>query len=286
MIRRLFVLVVICVMACNLPAARDKKVRVTRRARAAKAKSAPKPAAKVKDVKVSVGTCESLRMAVEDLIKTFGSQYPDGKKYLGRLGVLQGRMQKGIESAALQEEFLTLQRRALTANPLLDFGRVLLVKRELGNKARSAAGGALGLPTLNARTNDTIRNPGTGWNDSVVEMSDLDGDCVLRTVYKGVHGQIVCDMDLHFDGRRIRASHILLRPEQIDSPRQVVQAIRRARQLRQQIEAGQIRFAEAAKKYSTEFAVQRYIESIIGNRAFGSRQWCSSGCSKSQLKSV
>ncbi len=54
----------------------------------------------------------------------------------------------------------------------------------------------------------------------------------------------------HFDGRQVRASHILLRPEQIDSPRQVVQAIGRARQLRQQIEAGQIRFAEAAKKHS------------------------------------
>jgi parvulin-like peptidyl-prolyl isomerase len=54
----------------------------------------------------------------------------------------------------------------------------------------------------------------------------------------------------HYDGRRIRASHILLRPEQIDSPGQVVQAIRRARQFRQQIEAGQISFAEAAKKHS------------------------------------
>jgi parvulin-like peptidyl-prolyl isomerase len=53
-----------------------------------------------------------------------------------------------------------------------------------------------------------------------------------------------------FDGRKIRAAHILLRVEADASQQQIQQAIDRAQQLRQQIVAGQLDFAAAAARFS------------------------------------
>jgi len=173
----------------------EKKKARQARANKAKAKKARKPkiVKPAKPVNVSLGTPESLRLAIEDLGKTYGKRYP-AAKFLARLN-----------TAKTPEAFTALQREALTANPLLDFDKILLVKRPLKN-ALTAAGGSLGLPTLNARVNDTIKAPGTGWNDTLEELSDLRGAGKLRTVYKTNQKRLICDMDLHFDGRRIMFS--------------------------------------------------------------------------------
>jgi len=162
----------------------------TRKPRSRKTRK-PKPAKPVKAIEM--GTPQSLRLAIEDLGKTYGKRYP-AAKFLARL-----------EAVSTPEAFTALQREAMLANPLLDFDRILLVRRPLRN-ARTAAGGSLGLPTLNARVNDTIRKPGTGWNDTLVELSDLRGTGKLRTVYKTDRKRIICDTDLHFDGKRIMFS--------------------------------------------------------------------------------
>ncbi|MDP6547286.1 MAG: hypothetical protein QGH60_25230, partial [Phycisphaerae bacterium] len=114
----------------------------------------PKTVKPSKPVNVSMGTPQSLRLAIEDLGKTYGKRYP-AAKFIARL-----------EAAKTPDAFTAVQREALAANPLLDFDKILLVKRPLKN-AITAAGGALGLPTLNARVNDTIKKPGTGWEDTL-----------------------------------------------------------------------------------------------------------------------
>ena len=50
---------------------------------------------------------ESLRLAIEDLIQTFGEQYTGGQAYLERL------------QSTDEKSFPTLQREALLANPLV-----------------------------------------------------------------------------------------------------------------------------------------------------------------------
>ena len=177
-------------------AAKAKKARRKKKPRV------PRPAKPVKPV--SMGTPQSLRLAIQDLGKTFGDRYA-AAKYLGLLDALEGRIRRGHDAAQAAAAFEALQREALLANPLLDFDRILLVKRPLRN-ARTAAGGKLGLPTLNARVNDTIRAPGTGWDDSLVKLSELRTARELRTVYRTDQRRIICDVDLHFDGRRIMFS--------------------------------------------------------------------------------
>jgi peptidyl-prolyl cis-trans isomerase SurA len=54
----------------------------------------------------------------------------------------------------------------------------------------------------------------------------------------------------HYDGSQVQASHILLRPVHGEDLREVAQMISRARTLREQITAGKISFADAAKAHS------------------------------------
>jgi formylglycine-generating enzyme required for sulfatase activity len=68
------------------------------------------------------GDAESLRLAIEDLIKTYGDKYPKGKEFLKRLG---NEKLKDINSA----EFKALKREALLlSNPAIDFKQILLVR--------------------------------------------------------------------------------------------------------------------------------------------------------------
>lgn len=60
---------------------------------------------------------ESLRVAIDDLIQTFGERYPDGPAYLERL------------ESADEESFSELQREALLANPLVSGQPLLYVVR-------------------------------------------------------------------------------------------------------------------------------------------------------------
>jgi hypothetical protein len=60
---------------------------------------------------------ESLRLAVEDLIQTFGDKYPNGRVYLEKL--------KSVD----EEGLAGLQQQALVANPLVSGQPLLYVAR-------------------------------------------------------------------------------------------------------------------------------------------------------------
>ena len=98
----------------------------------------------------------ALRLAIEDLIREFGERYPDGPAYLQALDRYEMWVREMRDAASLSErgglwgwhpndpavqarvdEILAFQRNALLANPLLDFRRLLLVKRSEGNLGRS-----------------------------------------------------------------------------------------------------------------------------------------------------
>ena len=93
----------------------------------------PRPAAAGED---AVGSeqallryqCGTLRSAIEDLLKTCGPRYPNGREYLRQLDRLSDELDGN--PAAVRERLEQLQREALLANPLLAFDEVLLVKRK------------------------------------------------------------------------------------------------------------------------------------------------------------
>ena len=153
----------------------------------------------------------SARLAVEDLIATFGDRYAKGPGYLRRLGELEkahAAAGTDAEKAARLAEFETLRREALLANPLLDFDRLLVLKRDFGGAARKVMSAELGTPKLNSHCNSAISHPESGWDNELAVVSDLRGAGGLQTVYKPPAGRIVVDPDLHFGAGRVLFSMI------------------------------------------------------------------------------
>ena len=136
-----------------------------------------------------------IRLAITDLMKTFGARYPRGPEFLKRLDTLEERVEAARSTEAVREvkdHLRSLQREALLANPLLDFAGLLLVKR-------AANSPKLGLPQ-NWQSNSSL--PKTGFRDSVEILSPVDAEGQLTTLYKPEGGRFVGDLDLDSDAER------------------------------------------------------------------------------------
>ncbi|HUT34958.1 MAG TPA: SUMF1/EgtB/PvdO family nonheme iron enzyme [Planctomycetota bacterium] len=161
--------------------------------------AAPPPAQAYVAAGVSEKAVESLELAINDLIATFGERYPRGTEFRQRLEALK-TAQKAVDAKTpkettekLDSDFLALQREALLANPLLDFDRILLVKR--GEKSPR-----LGL-VQNWESNSSL--PHTGYDDEIAVLSDFKAEGKLSTLFRPEGGRFVGDVDLHWDADRL-----------------------------------------------------------------------------------
>ncbi|MDP6545521.1 MAG: SUMF1/EgtB/PvdO family nonheme iron enzyme [Phycisphaerae bacterium] len=139
--------------------------------------------------KSAYGTAESLRMAIKDLTATYGAKYPKGKAFLAKLDALAPKLKAG-ES---KEEFEALRREALLANPLLDFDKILLVRRK-----------GTALPA-NWQGNSSMKK--TGYENDIAVLSPLN-DGEIKTLYKPDGGKYVGETDLNFDADKILFSSV------------------------------------------------------------------------------
>jgi formylglycine-generating enzyme required for sulfatase activity len=153
-------------------------------------------------MEAAIRTVESLgvaplRRAIVDLMETHGSKYPGGQEYLDRLARVEkardtiiadgGSDTEGV--VRLAADITALKREALLANPLLDFDRLLLIKRR----------GNLGLPQ-NWQGNCVLRG---GFDNEIAVLSPVRPDGTLTTLYRPEHDVFVGDVDLHWDGDRM-----------------------------------------------------------------------------------
>jgi len=157
------------------------------------ARGLPKPPPVPTDVKT-----DALRLAIRDLMETYGAEYPNGQQYLGRLDELAAKIKElsaevTEEFDTLKDELIALRREALLANPLLNFDRLLLVKRG-ANSPR------LGLPQ-NWESNSSLAK--TGYDDQIAALSPISPDGQTSTLFRPSNGEFVGDVDLHFDADRM-----------------------------------------------------------------------------------
>ncbi len=144
---------------------------------------------------------EAMKLAITDLMETFKDKYPKGAEYLKRLDALTAALEqataakgKNEAGAAKKIEAITadldaLRREALLANPLMDFGKMLVVKR---NPKK------LGLPA-NWQGNSSIG--GTGYDNEIAVLS-VGGTGEMKTLYKPEKTEFVGDIELHWDADR------------------------------------------------------------------------------------
>jgi formylglycine-generating enzyme required for sulfatase activity len=137
--------------------------------------------------RISHGTPESLRLAINDLNAGFGERYPRGREFLERLDKLEA-MDGTPEGAKACED---LQRDAMLANPLMNFDKLLLIKRGAGN---------LGLPQ-NWQANCGIGR--TGYDNEIAVLSPVSPQGNLTTLLKPAKSEFVGDLKLDFDGDKM-----------------------------------------------------------------------------------
>ncbi len=147
---------------------------------------------------------KSIRLAIEDLIAAFPEQYPKGTEYLARLAELETQIaaaEAASDTAALEaavDRLRDLRRGALLANPLLDFDRLLLVRR-------NERGHALGLPQ-NWQSNSCL--PKAGYDDEIMVLSPVSPEGELTSLYKPPRDTFVGDVDLDFGAEKLLFSAV------------------------------------------------------------------------------
>jgi len=128
-------------------------------------------------------TVESLERAIVDLSKTYPTKYSKGPAFMARLTKL-----KETPDA---EKLKALAYEALLANPILDFDKLLIIKRDSQNK----------FLVNNWLSNTALKK--TGHTNEIAILSPISPDGKITTVYKPEKSEYVGDVDLHFDGKRM-----------------------------------------------------------------------------------
>jgi hypothetical protein len=172
----------------------------------------------------------ALRDAVRDLIATHGPQYPHGSAYLQRLARIESQLAGALQSyQELQQakrsvagpdvplhtrildllaDLDALRFEALTANPLLDFDRLLLVRRTPHGDPRRAMGRGygvseyLGYPRQSSKCNPGIEQP-MNWENDICILSPSAPDGRLQTLYHSAGKRLLKDLDLDWDAQKI-----------------------------------------------------------------------------------
>ena len=147
----------------------------------------PSPAAKAPAPAPRKADFDSLRLAIADLMETFGPRYPDGPKFLDRLS----KVEKTPSAQTRTRNFYGLRREALLANPALDFDKLLVLKRKRGQH---------GLP-VNHKCNTGIKP--TGYDNEIAVLSPARPGGKLTTLFRPTGSEYVGEIDLHFDADRL-----------------------------------------------------------------------------------
>jgi formylglycine-generating enzyme required for sulfatase activity len=146
---------------------------------------------------------ETLRLAIDDLGKTFQDEYKSAAEYTARLDKLSRRRQRILaaletddksargECGTLGFALSRLKHEALLANPLLDFERLILLKRKRGQ---------IGLPT-NHQCNPCL--PRTGYDNEIAVISPVRPNGPLTTIFRPSGGRYVGEIDLNSDADRL-----------------------------------------------------------------------------------
>lgn len=149
---------------------------------------------------------EAVKLAFDDMKKNrdyLAGKYEPMWQELQRLA---GKGFKGIyqgEAQALADatKALELKRQILLGNPLLDTDKIVVARYVLGKSARNAMAPKLGTQNNNWSNQGSAGR--SGFNASIVELSNLRGKVNVREVYKPKLDSPISDLRLHWDGNRM-----------------------------------------------------------------------------------
>ncbi len=159
---------------------------------------------------------EKYRAAIRNLQDKYKAAYQPGKSWEkavaelenNRTSLLEGIRKGDKKTINRAEELLNQLDAALLANPLIRDKQVLAIRRELGEKARTAIGGDLGIVPENFHNNFAIYHPSEGWNNAFVSLRIQPQKIEKKEIFRPKAGTIIADPEPHFDGERFMYSSI------------------------------------------------------------------------------
>ncbi len=158
------------------------------------------PAISTDEPGISRQRWQALQMAIEDLSVDFPDRYQNGSVYLERLRTLRAEHDQLLPTygpaayAAIEKQFDKLMAEALLANPLLDFDRLIMIRRRADR---------LGLPSNFNSNPDLVP---TGYDNTLVALSPVRPDGDLVTLFRPENDLFIGDIDLHYDADRLLLS--------------------------------------------------------------------------------
>lgn len=159
---------------------------------------------------------ETYRLSVLNLQKLYPGTYKPTTKWEEALAELSAKrvdlvrdIKAGNKKAGAEaEKLLHTLDAALLANPMLKDKQVLAIRRVLGDKARRAMSGQLGIAPSNFQNNSEISKPKDGWDNAFVRITPSSSGKKPEAVYSPGEGIIISDPELSFDGSRLLYSSI------------------------------------------------------------------------------
>ena len=148
-----------------------------------------------------------MRLAIEDMERSFPGRY-DGAKHRKALAEFErvfeslasalneGKLPKGVPPV---EELLAGVRAALLANPLLDFDKLLVVRRSPAVSTGFISANYLSHASMLNRTN---------WENEIAVLTELRGKPRLQTLHKSKATRILRDVRLDFEAQKLLFSSI------------------------------------------------------------------------------
>ena len=138
------------------------------------------------------------------------------EKYLSELArfnkeknnLLKGVKNNNPETIKQALQIVGTLEEGLLANPVLDFDKIILLRRNLGTKARSAISGSLGIAPANFNNNSSIAHPAKGWNNEISVLSELRKNRKIETLYRAKKGMVINDLCLNYNGNELMYSSI------------------------------------------------------------------------------
>jgi len=168
------------------------------------------------EVRLQLLDYTAYKLAIEDLQKSYPRVIKDSEKYLNALEIvnsekisfLQGIKTNDKAIIKKANELLNILDEGLLANPLLDFDNIILLRRQLGENARTAMSGALGIAPANHNNNSVIPHPDKKWKNEISVLSDIRKSRKVKTIYKPKTDKVINDLCLNFDGKELMFSTI------------------------------------------------------------------------------
>ncbi len=157
---------------------------------------------------------EAVRLAIDDMAQEFPGRY-DAAQYRQALPRFDGERVQLLKRLTAGESvdadsidsLLAGIRAALLANPLLDFDRLLVVRRNFaGGGPRQVTGADAGFVAANYLNQAAMTR--SGWDNEIAVLSDLRGHPRLEQLHKPAGDSILRDVRLDFSADRLLFSGI------------------------------------------------------------------------------